>query len=322
MGFSPTVANVSKSAVNRVPELVEKVCLPFLRQARNADGGWGYRPGTASAVEPTAWCLLALGKIDPEDEAVVAARKWLEDAQNADGSWPTRPDTGEGNWTTALAGLALVAAKGAHAAIAGAGRWIVRSESGEGGLRMRLGKLLGRKKVVEQDFSLRGWSWTPGTSSWVEPTSVALLFLHCLPANLAPAEADTRRQMGEAMLYDRMCPTGGWNLGNPKVYGVAGIPQVGPTAWALMALQGNAEREENRRGLDWLAANAQTMSGPTSLALANMALEANGRQADSLDARLTLQFQAQGFLDNVLAFAQAAFALRPGPDLLRWAREQ
>ena len=29
------------------------------------------------------------------------------------------------------------------------------------------------------------------------------------------------------MLYDRMCPGGGWNCGNPKVYGVAGEPLVG-----------------------------------------------------------------------------------------------
>jgi hypothetical protein len=321
MGHSATVVNLSNAAGNPGQELTEKVCLPFLRKARNSDGGWGYRPGTASATEPTAWCLLALGKIDPGSEAIEAGRHWLEGAQNADGSWPTRPATGEGNWVTALAGLALVATNGPEAAIAGAARWVSQSQSDEGGLRVRLRRLLGlgRKKVVEQDLSLRGWSWTPGTSSWVEPTAVALLFLHHLHSELAPAEAVERRRMGEALLYDRMCPAGGWNAGNPKVYGVAGIPQVGPTAWALLALQGYPEREENRRSLDWLAANAESMKGPSSLALAHLALKAGGRPAVSLEAKLALQFQNQGFLNNVTAFAQAAFELRPGPDVLRWA---
>ena len=100
-------------------------------------------------------------------------------------------------------------------------------------------------------MSYRGWGWTPGTSSWVEPTSFALLALErsrsrrsCHPT------ANRRRELATAMLYDRMCPGGGWNCGNPRVYGVAGEPLVVPTVWALLALRAQSARRENTESLD------------------------------------------------------------------------
>jgi hypothetical protein len=296
----------------------DRVLLPSLRQFQNADGGWGYRPKTASAIEPTAWALLALAKNGQDGEALDRGRNWLVGARKEDGSWPTRPETEEGNWVTPLAALALAALDGPPETIRGAAEWLCRSRSGEKSFRVRLARLVARKGIVEQDLSLEGWSWTPGTSSWVEPTALALIFLHQAPPALLPAECAERRRVGEALLLDRMCPDGGWNAGNPKVYGVSGIPQFGPTAWALLALQEQPERMENRRSLDWLAREFDSIAGPASLALAHLALEANGRPAPELESRLEKRFEAQGFLDSVAAFAQAAFALRPGPDALRW----
>jgi hypothetical protein len=313
------VVNVSKSTEDSGQGFAECVSLPFLRQAQNADGGWGYHGGTASAVEPTAWCLLALAKHELNGERVERARRWLAGTQLGDGAWPTRPETGEGNWLTALAGLAIIAADGPKQAIGNAADWVCRSRSAEGGFRVRLANLLGGKKVVEQDLALRGWSWTPGTASWVEPTAVALIFLHALPGDSVPASAAERRRMGEAMLYDRLCPGGGWNSGNPKVYGVAGIPQIGPTAWALIALQDHVDQEENQRSLDWLVSRLDAIDGPSSLALAYLALDASGRRSSDLEHRLTEHLVAGDFLGSVMAFAQAALALTPEPDLLRWA---
>ncbi len=92
----------------------------------------------------------------------------------------------------------------------------------------------------------------PGTASWVEPTAHALLFLRSLPPELLPPQAAKRRQLAERMLFDRMCPGGGWNSGNPLVYGVAGVPRIGPTAWALLALRDHSERAEIQMSLAWL----------------------------------------------------------------------
>ncbi|WP_366946238.1 prenyltransferase/squalene oxidase repeat-containing protein, partial [Thermoflexus sp.] len=35
----------------------------FLENAQNPDGGWGYRPGGRSTVEPTGAALLALADL-------------------------------------------------------------------------------------------------------------------------------------------------------------------------------------------------------------------------------------------------------------------
>jgi hypothetical protein len=319
MGLSTALPNLANSTGNTGRGFVEEVCLPFLREGQDADGGWGYRPGSSSAVEPTAWSLLALAGRQEAGEAVEHGRNWLAGAQREDGCWPTRPQTGPGNWVTALAGLALVALGGPETALTKAAGWVCRSRSREDQLRVRVARWLGRKSVVEQDNALRGWSWTPGTASWVEPTAASLIFLHQLSPAMAPAQAGERRRMGEAMLYDRMCDGGGWNLGNPKVYGVVGIPQIGPTAWALLALQEQAGREENRQSLDWLEREYEGIGGPSSLALAHLALEAGGRATPPLEPGLMRLHAREGFLDKTVAFAQAVFALGTGPDMLRWA---
>ena len=318
MGPSAALSNALKPAEGAGEGFSQQVCRPFLLEAQNPDGGWGYRPTAQSAIEPTAWALLALGKTEKRSDAIERGLAWLLGCQNADGAWPSRPQTIEGSWVTSLAALALGALEGPKPAIAAAAGWICQRHSGERAFRMRLARLIPRKKVVEQDLSLEGWSWTPGTSSWVEPTAASLVFLHHLPSEMAPAEAVERRRMGETLLYDRMCQPGGWNSGNPKIYGVSGIPQIGPTAWALIALQEYAGREENRRSLDWLAANFDSIRGPSSVALAQIALEASGRPKPSIEGTLAAQFASHGFLRSVLAISQAAFALGPGPDVLRW----
>jgi hypothetical protein len=157
--------------------------------------------------------------------------------------------------------------------------------------------------------SYRGWGWTPRTSSWVEPTSFALLALEQRDAGVAASKVERRRQLATALLYDRMCPGGGWNCGNPKVYGVAGEPLVMPTAVALLALRGYPERGENVSSLQWLERSLPSIQGAGSLALARMCLVAYGRRWPA-DAPTLSELYARGeFLDNVEVVAWTCLAL-------------
>jgi hypothetical protein len=117
------------------------------------------------------------------------------------------------------------------------------------------------------------------------------------------------------MLYDRMCPGGGWNSGNPLVYGTAGIPRIGPTVWALLALQHCRDRAENLRSLDWLDHAYSQIQGPESLALAHLCLEFYDRPVPALEPFLAALNSNNQFLGHTLAAAWATISLGGRP---RW----
>jgi hypothetical protein len=153
-------------------------------------------------------------------------------------------------------------------------------------------RLRGDLRINSQNDSYRGWGWTPKTSSWVEPTAFALMALRDAPAGQLPKNASTRRDMAVALLYDRMCPGGGWNCGNPRVYGVDGDALVLPTCWALLALRGSEraaqkkdapEKPGRALSLAWLQKEFAKIESAASLAVARMTLENYGieRQASS-----------------------------------------
>jgi hypothetical protein len=329
MCLKPGVADSTADSSEGLDEVLflEEFCFPFLLRAQNADGGWGYMPGSASGTEPTCWALLALHGASNDDASEGAARlgpQWLRQAQLPDGSWPAFVGQQQGCWVTALACLALKAQQEARDSVARGVRWLCDTWPAEGGFWPRLGRRLQRTPaVVRQDSSLRGWNWTPGTASWVEPTSYSLILMKNLSGELLPPSSGKRVRLAEAMLYDRMCPGGGWNAGNPLVYGVAGMPRVGPTVWALLALLDQRDRPENRKSLDWLSAAFPEIQGPGSLALAHLCLQAHGRtvlgnrtSSSVLETSLRTRQAVNQFLMNVPVVAWAAIALSGVPDWL------
>ncbi len=283
----------------------ESEVAPALRPASH---GSASEPGAASALAHPARGTGAT--TDRLAEAVSAGIRWLQNAQLPDGSWPAFVGQRQGCWVTSPACLALHTWAESSDRVAQGLQWLCETWPAEGNFwwrfRQRLGK---RASVIRQDSSLRGWSWTPGTASWVEPTSYALIALRRIPEELHPRAASKRRQLGERMLYDRMCPGGGWNSGNALVYGVAGEPRVGPTAWALLALQDYRDRPENRESLDWLEQVYPRIRGPASLALAHLCLEAYDRPLPALEPALAELCQNNQFFRNVLVTAWAAIAL-------------
>ena len=282
----------------------------FLITKQNSDGGWGYRPAAPSAVEATAWALaalLSLCRTPPLAEVCARARDWLLQAQRADGSWPPFSGQPQGCWATSLASQALYLQGGAQNAVERGLHWLLNAWPAEGTVWWRLRQALLPSRVADQNSSLRGWSWTPGTASWVEPTAHALLLLRSLPPKMLPPLAAKRRRLAERMLYDRMCPGGGWNSGNPLVYGVAGVPRIGPTAWALLALRDHSDRAEIQMSLQWLAGAYGAIHGAASLALAYRCLAAYGRRVPPL--ALGELYAHNHFFESVLTIAWIILAL-------------
>ena len=90
------------------------------------------------------------------------------------------------------------------------------------------------------------------------------------------AQIAERRDLARSLLYDRMCPGGGWNCGNPRVYGVDGDPLVLPTCWALLALRNAPEHPNRDLSLAWLRNAFPTIETAGSLAVARITLENYG----------------------------------------------
>ncbi|MGO8792559.1 MAG: prenyltransferase/squalene oxidase repeat-containing protein [Terriglobia bacterium] len=290
--------------------------MEFLIANQNSDGGWGYRPALPSAVEATAWALAALlswRRAPPPADVCARASEWLLKEQAADGSWPPYPGQTSGSWVTSVACQALLLQGGPPDAVERALHWLLNAWPAEGTLWWRMRQRIFGSSVARQDSSLRGWSWTAGTASWVEPTAHALLFLRALPPERFSSQAAKRRQLAERMLYDRMCPGGGWNSGNPLVYGVAGLPRIGPTAWALLALRDYPDRSEIKLSLKWLESAYRATRGAASLAVAHRCLAAYGQPVAPLAPALGELYTHNRFFENVVTTAWVLLAWNEEP---------
>jgi hypothetical protein len=306
---------IDSGLVHRSDEsrFVADFCLPFLRNSQNVDGGWGFHPVSESRVEPTCWAILALRASDTASasaEELNRGFQFLRAAQLADGSWAASPEVTTGCWVTSLACWVLLAGVHADEAIAAGLKWLCDDWPRDSApWRRFLARLSSEGKISAQNDSYRGWGWTPRTSSWVEPTSYALILLARVPRESWPSGAERRRELARRMLYDRMCPGGGWNCGNPMVYGVAGEPLIVPTVWALLALRDEPTRPEFVMSLDWLEKNVKDVRGAGSRALARIGLEICGRKWPATGATFADFCGRNEFLQSVPVAAWVCLAL-------------
>ena len=205
------------------------------------------------AIEPTVFALLALSSADYGD-VVAEGIQNLRDLQLADGQWPMIRGGAEGSpWATALCATALMCLSSPDEALERALVGLVRSEPQEAFWLWRL-KFRMQDKHVRFNPSKFGWSWVPGTISWVIPTSLSLIVLERARKQrlIGGSHLDRRLRLGYDMLLDRVCPSGGWNAGNSIVYGVPLAPHVDATAISLIALKQHCDLPEVRQSLSWL----------------------------------------------------------------------
>ncbi len=223
----------------------------FVVASQNADGGWGYRRGGMSYVEPTAFALIALfspvgaGGVNVADirfQAVLKGLGWLRAQHHEDGSWGVMRDDQTGSWMTYPATWALNLLLGIPELFAYYGNpedknmrdrargWIL-NRGREGGVDDVTFKQV--KNLFKIDSNLRGFSWGAGEAGWVIPTSLALV---ALVVEDVPIMREIPEVInGKDYLADRACPDGGWNVGNPWMIGKKLPATADATAFALIA---------------------------------------------------------------------------------------
>ena len=267
---------------------------------RNADGGWGYALNKASRIEPTCWSLLAMARVSGRPIDVEVLLRW----KRQDGWFVDVPGAPVNYAFNALAALTLSAHPegSAHALRIASQLLDVR------GVKFAQGK------EIRQDNSLQAWSWIDATFSWVEPTTMCVLLIKKLRANLPSAAANDRIDIAERMLLDRACAAGGWNYGGSNVYGQELFPYVPTTALGLLAMQDRAKDPIVQRAHQWLQKDALTEPSAQALSLALVALSALRTPAPALEQALRKHLTDNPSGAGVMGLATALYALTRSPN--------
>ncbi len=153
----------------------------FITAHQNPDGGWGYQPGRRSLVEPTAFCAIALLS---RGEVLESGRglAFLKSCQKESGAIGAGLGDAEGNWM-AYSALLAFQAFGVGPEKKRLLEWILGMEDASG--LFTPADVKATAEAYRYDASIPGWSWTPRTTAWVEPTALFILALrHAgVPAN-------------------------------------------------------------------------------------------------------------------------------------------
>jgi hypothetical protein len=265
---------------------------------RNADGGWGYYPGKTSRLEPTCWALLALARQSDAQVEIAPLQKW-----SREGDWLVDAKGVPINFAfNALAALTLLQHPDGAALAAPIATQLVRTR----GLRLE------QTTALRQDNSLQAWPWIDQTFSWVEPTAWCLLLLKKLqktqPGSM-PGETADRIRIGERMLLDRACTTGGWNYGGSNVYGQELWAYVPTTALALVAMQDHRDDPTVVRSLQYLQKDIGTERSAPALAFAVVCLRVFGVDVVPFEQELMSRLDLSRAMGSTVALASSLYAL-------------
>lgn len=260
----------------------------------------GYASGDTATTEPMAWGAVALARAGRSNCAERAAR-WLANRQRHNGAVPANSTADGPYWTTSLAVLAwqeVDAAQFEHQIAAGV-RWLL-SEKGDAPPQ---------RSHIGHDTTLLGWSWNPGTHSWLEPTAFATMALKQAGYSEHPRTREAVR-----LLVDRLLPAGGANYGNTIVLGQELLPHLQPTAVVLQALAGeNINDPRIKRSLDYIEQQIAEPTGCSSLAHALMALAAWNRPPANAKPLIAEALRRPSTSGSTYKLALLALALQSQP---------
>ena len=230
------------------------------------DGGFAAMRGGQYRPDATAWAALALVAAGGGEDFANAARARLASDQMDDGRVSLSREHPESFWPTAPAVLAWHNAP-------------EHRNSQQQGIDFLLASAgISTKEVdqaiVKHNALLRGWPWIEATHSWVEPTSLVLLALEVTGRGDHPRAEEAR-----ALLLDRQMDGGGWNYGNPAVFGRELSPGPASTGMALNALAGRADGKSVATSIAYLQQESGRLKTPLSLGWAALGLGAWGQRS-------------------------------------------
>jgi hypothetical protein len=238
------------------------LCARTIKERSLAAGGFSEHPNGSYRPDSTAWAALALARLDPKSPLLNPARARLQAGQLEDGRL-SFPKASSAFWPTPLAVLAWHSSGQYREAESRSVTFMLKT-TGTYGKR-------DPNSPVAHDPSIKGWPWTDGTHSFVDPTSLTLIALE-----MAGFSGHLRFQEGLRMLVDRQLPRGGWNYGNTLVYGKELYPFIDTTGMALTAVAGHVSRENVQKSILLLNTQVETCRTPLSLCWALFGLGAWG----------------------------------------------
>lgn len=296
-----------------------ETAVQFLLKTQNPDGGWGSEKERRSNTEATAFAIMALSSLGDRSlvKSIDQGLNWLTHRQHSDGSWPLTAQLKEGSWTTALAILCLAIFETHRQRALRGADWLLRQEGKAGWINSLLYRWVPQMWPAQVNPDLKGWSWTTGTFSWVEPTAYALICLKKLRPYLQETQAEERIHQGELMLYDRACESGGWNPGPCKILGETLSPYPDITALALIALQDLQAAEVNQRSLQSLRKMLTQVESGLTLSWSILCLSLYGEDVDGWRKILARNFPRTELLGETKSIALGLLASTDGARVIR-----
>lgn len=268
--------------------------LDRLLKCGSPTGGWGYQPGLPAQLEPTCFATLALAG-NPERYAawVESGVKALETHAQPDSSYRLTRGRKEAEWPTSLVLFTRHALGHSAEKLAPVADHVLAAE----GLVVKNDPEFDTKMDI--DLQLLGWPWAEKNFSWVEPTAWA-----CLALRASGRGGHVRVREGLRLLLDRAFDDGGANYGNKSILGKTTEPIPGPTAIALLALQGVTGEPRVDAAKAYLQEHALSTNDLDHLAWAKLALSVHGDTSTEIDAKIR---------DALASETVAAFGLAAGP---------
>jgi hypothetical protein len=300
---SPSDVDVASSADASVLTGARDALRSALLSSRNRDGGWGYRSGKRSRVEPTCLALLALASeardVRPVDASVLV--RWERQGPLLIDPAATHPNLAFNAIAALVAQYAPLGVKNLAAPLATA-------------LLQYRGAKLPESSVIVQDNNLIGWPWLDGTFSWVEPTAWCLIALRRWSRTHPTLEGARRIDHAERLLRDRVCRQGGWNYGNSLVLGKPLMAYAATSALGLLALHNTPDDPIIARSIQTLHHLCATEQSGFALGLSVIAFRVLGRPALDVERTLVSLWRDSAFGGETVATALALYAINGEAD--------